>query len=67
MNNTPRTDAAFKESIQWDFPADYMRGKMEEMERELSSAIIERDDLRKGLNEVVERHTSRENFHHPMH
>lgn len=42
MSDVPRTDAAFKESIQWDFPADYMRGKMEEIERELAIASAEK-------------------------
>lgn len=42
MSDTPRTYAAFKESIQWDFPADYMRGKMEELERELSIESAEK-------------------------
>lgn len=41
MSDVPRTDAAFKESIQWDFPADYMRGKMEELERELAAMTEE--------------------------
>ena len=42
MSDTPRTALAFKESIQWDFPADYMRGKMEELERELSIESAEK-------------------------
>ena len=41
MGDTPRTEIAFKESIQWDFPADYMRGKMEELERELAAMTDE--------------------------
>lgn len=47
MSDTPRTAIAFKESIQWDFPADYMRGKMEELERELSIESAEKMKYRK--------------------
>ena len=47
MSETPRTNAAFKESIQWDFPADYMRGKMEELERELAIESAEKMKYRK--------------------
>ena len=42
MVDTPRTTIAFKESIQWEFPDEYMRGKMEELERELAAMTAEK-------------------------
>lgn len=37
MSDTPRTDKAFLESSEWDFPANHMRDKMQELERELNT------------------------------
>jgi len=54
MGDTPRTAIAFKESIQWDFPADYMRGKMEELERELAAVTAERDQARRERDALLE-------------
>lgn len=57
MSDTPRTDAAYKESSEWDFPGDIMRDKMMQLERELNATIIKWQPIetapRNGLSIII--------------